>query len=201
MYQIAAQVALSMYTSGLAAKARLQEEQANAIAQADRRRLQFNRDQAAFLQNVNAAKRQETSEQFNIGLAAAEAEDNLKLVQAGSGLSGASINELDDEISRQVGADRIASHRNEIQTLDQLNQQRIGNNENRSIETNMARQITNPKNDIRNAAFAAGGQAIGSLDPKLFDTANFEKPGAQQPINQPVAFNSRNYYSGSTRIG
>lgn len=194
-------MALSIYSAAQASKAKAKQETQDAIARQERANLQFNREQQAYMQNVTATKRQETSDLFNISIAAAEAEDNLALATVGSGLGGASVNELNDEISRQVGADKIAVHRGTINQLDQLDQQRLGANENRTLEANQAKATTNVFKDIQNAAFGAGAQALGQLDPKLFDVGNFNKPSPSVPQNQLSAFNSRSYYGKSTRIG
>ena len=188
MYQIAAQMALSMYSSAQASKARAEEETANNVAQTEKRRLQFNRDQQAYLSNMTATKRQETSDMFNIGLAAAEAEDQLALSRAGSGLSGASINELDDDIARSVGADRVTAHRNSLNAQDQLDQQRVGANENRLIEAEQAKTSNNPSKDILNGALSTLGSQIGNINPAAFSAFNTqtvepEVPGKKTAVN------------------
>lgn len=139
MYQLAASAALSIYGASQAAKAQAEQATADNIAQAEKRRLEFNRDTQAYFQNMNSAARQNTADNFNIGLATAEAQDALALAKAGSGLSGASINELDDEISRGVGADRVAAQRSLIDAQDSLNRDRLNKNENRLISANQAR--------------------------------------------------------------
>lgn len=170
MYQLAASMGLAMVSAGLAAKAKAEEDLANNVAQTERRKLQFNRDQQAYLQNMGAAKRQATSDTFNINLAAAEAEDQLALSRAGSGLTGASINELDDEIARSVGADRVAAQRNLENTQDSLDQQRIGANENRQIEANQKRFLPNVGKDILMAGAGALGAGLPSLNAKSFSS-------------------------------
>lgn len=166
MYQLAASAALSIYGAAMTAKAQAEQATADNIAAQEKRRLEFNRDQQAYLMNMNAAAKQSTADNFNISLAAAEAQDQLDLAKAGSGLAGSSINELDDEISRSVGADRVSAQRSLIDSQDKLNQNRITNNENRLFQANQARSQDFTKG-ISNALIGAAAPLVG----KAFDNA------------------------------
>lgn len=118
MYREAGMAALSIWQATEAAKAKAKEEQANLIAQRQKDSINFNRQQQQYLMNrVNLGK-QKSVDDFNINIAAVEARDNLEMAKAGSGLSGASINELDSEIARGVNADRVAAKRRYEQGLD-----------------------------------------------------------------------------------
>lgn len=165
MYALAASAALSIYGAAKAAKAQAEEATANNIAATEKRRLEFNREQQAYMQNMNALSKQNTADNFNIGLAAAEAQDQLALARAGSGLSGASVNELDDEISRSVGADRVAANRAMIDGQDNLDRNRINANENRLLAANQSRSqdyTRGIKDSLLGAAAPFIGKAIDS---------------------------------------
>lgn len=162
MYQMAAQAALSIYGAAQAAKAQAEEDLANNVAQANKRKLEFNRDTQAFMQNTNALNKQDTSNNFNIGLAAAEAEDQLALASAGSGLGGSSINELDTEISRSVGADKVSAHRQLLDGQDALNRERINANENRTMDADQSR-AHDYSSGITNAIMSGAAPMVGKF--------------------------------------
>lgn len=197
---MAGMMAISMFSAAQASKAKAEEEMANNVARTEQRRLQFNRDQQAFLSNTLAAKRQETSDIYNIELAAAEAQDQLEMSRAGSGLSGASINELDDEVLRAVGADKVSAHRTSLMAQDQLNLQRTGANENRQLEANQARSSLDPARDIANAAIGSLGQGLATMAPSLeaFKTpeTSLPQPSKEQWLTQ----SSRKMYGKSAFI-
>lgn len=190
-------MAISMYSAAQASKAKAEEEMANNVARTEKRRLEFNRDQQTYLQNLSATKRQETSDLYNINIAAAEAQDSLAMARAGSGLSGASMNELDDEITRAISSDQISVHRGTMNAQDQLEQQRIGANENRQIDANQARTSSNPSRDIANAAIGSLGQGIASMDVGSL-SAFSTKTGTASKGN--MASNTRGMYSTSAFI-
>lgn len=138
-YALAGSMALNMWGAAQKSKAMAQEEAANIAAQREMDRLTFNRQQQQYMQQVVGIKQQETVDSLNIGIAASQAESQLSLHKAGSNLAGASINELDAEISREVHNDLMASQRQSDQALTNLDQERIQANENRQIKANMRR--------------------------------------------------------------
>lgn len=197
MYQMAGAMAISMYSAAQASKARAEEEMANNIARTEQRKLQFNREQQAYLSNIIATKKQETSDVYNINIAAAEAQDQLDMARAGSGLSGSSINELDDEVLRAVSADKVSAHRTSLMTQDQLDTQRISANENRQLEANQTRTSIDPQRDIANAAIGSLGQGLASMDPSklgAFTKGTGSAPSLPEPAkDQWITKNSRMY--------
>jgi hypothetical protein len=141
MYQMAAKAAkvgLDMYAAGEAAKAKQRQDMANAKLAMQARTTQGNREGQAFMTNMQNLKDQNTADNFNISIASATARDNLAMSTAGSGIAGASVDELSNQITRAVGADRVAAKRSMNSAQDAMNQQRIQSNENRIVEAENA---------------------------------------------------------------
>lgn len=163
-YALAAQAALSIWASTEASKARAANEIADIVAQRERDNLMFNRNMQAFFQNQTNLGKQKTVDDMNISLAAAEARDNLTMAKVGSNLSGPSMNELDNEISRGVNADKVAAQRSYEQNLDTLNQNRIAENENALFKAKQLRTTDyarETKNAVIGAAAPFAGKALG----------------------------------------
>lgn len=141
MYQMAAKAAkvgLDMYAAGEAAKAKQRQDMKNAQIAMTARTTAFNREGQAFMSNIQNLKDQNTADNFNISVAGAEARDNLAMATAGSGIAGASVDELSNQITRSVGADKVAAKRSMNSQRDAMNQQRIQSNENRIVEAENA---------------------------------------------------------------
>lgn len=196
MYQLAASAALSIYGAAKTAKAQAEQATADNIAAQEKRRLEFNRDQQAYLQNMNAAAKQNTADNFNINLAAAEAQDQLDLAMAGSGLSGNSVNELDDEISRSVGADRVSAQRNLIDSQDKMNQDRITKNENRLFQANQARSQDYTKG-ITDALIGSAAPMLG----KVIDNTVTAKSSGKANLPNDAKKVRYNYSGGQSIYG
>lgn len=162
MYQMAGAMALNMWGAGQKAKAMAQEEAQNIETQREMDRLTFNRQQQKYLQDTTNLRRQSTLDSFNIGLAAAQAEDQLALHKSGTNLTGSSMNDLDAEISRSVHADTMAAKRQEDETFTNLNQERIQANQNRQISADMRRPADYTQ--IMKSAFLQSAAAgLGSM--------------------------------------
>lgn len=119
-------------------KARQREEMRNAAIATQKRTVAVNRDTQAFLKNQQDLKDQNTSDNLNISLAQAQAMDDLAMSTAGSGLAGASVDELGDEIAREVGRDRVAAHRAFKSASDAARINLKQANENRVLEAENA---------------------------------------------------------------
>jgi hypothetical protein len=120
------------------------------------------RETQAYLQNVQALKDQNTSDNLSISMAEAEARDNLLMSTAGSGIGGASVNELNTEISRSVGADRVAAKRNMSTQRDSMNLQRKQTQENKVREAELA-QAYNPRDDLSGALLDSVGKGMSVM--------------------------------------
>jgi hypothetical protein len=141
MWQTAAKVGrvgLDMYAAGEAAKAKQRQDMANAKLAMQMRTTAGNREGQAFMSNVQSLKDQNTADNFNISVAGMQARDNLAMATAGSGIAGASVDELSSDITRSVGRDKVAAKRNLDVQRDAMNVQRIQNNENRIVEAENA---------------------------------------------------------------
>lgn len=158
MYAAAAQMGLSMFMAGQQAKATQQAELEAMKISGQQRTIAFNRETQAYSQTLQSLKDQSTADNFDISIAQAQAQDKLAMQTAGSGLSGASVDELDDEIQRAVSSDRIASQRNLDATKQNLDQERKMNNENRVFEASHIK-ATDHSGDILNAGLSAFGNS------------------------------------------
>jgi hypothetical protein len=158
-YAKAAGAALKIWGAAKQAKALAKEQAANIEAERHMERLAFNRRQQKFLQDTTNVLRQQTMDKVNIRVAAAEAQDELELHRAGTGLAGASMNELDGQIARGAHADMVAAKRNADESLTNLNQERIQQNENR-IQTTKQRQVADYRRMIGTAMISAAGDAL-----------------------------------------
>lgn len=161
-YKIAAKTAklgLDMYAAGEAAKAKQRMDIRNAKIATEQRTTAFNRETQAFQQNMQALKDNNTAENFSISVAEATARDNLLMSSAGSGIAGASVDEISNEISREVGRDRVAAKRNLTAARDAANQQRIQTNENRTVEATNA-YVHDYTEDLKGALFQSVGSAL-----------------------------------------
>jgi len=141
MYQMAAKAAkvgLDMYAAGEAAKAKQRQDMANAKLAMQMRTTAANREGQAFMANIQNLKDQNTSDNFNISVAGMQAQDNLAMATAGSGIAGASVEELGADITRSVGRDKVAAKRTLDVQRDALNVQRKQSNENRIVEAENA---------------------------------------------------------------
>ena len=154
-----ASVALGVFAAGEAAKASQRNDMRQAEISQQSRKMAFNRESQAYLHNMNRLKEQNTSDNFNISVAEATARDQLAQATAGSGLAGASIDEMDSEITRGVAQDRVARERDMKSSRDAMNQERIQANENRVIEAeNMGVQDYN--GELTGALFSSVGSAL-----------------------------------------
>jgi hypothetical protein len=158
-YAKAAGAALKIWGAASQARALAKEQAANIEAERQMERLAFNRRQQKFLQDTTNVLRQQTVDKVNIRVAAAEAQDELELHRAGSNLTGASMNELDGQIARGAHADMMASKRATDESLTNLNQQRIQQNENR-IETTRQRKVGDYTSIIKSAMIGAAGDLL-----------------------------------------
>lgn len=154
--------ALDMFAAGEAAKANQQRDMANASIAAQARKVSANREGQAYMANQQALKDQNTSDNFNISIAEAGARDNLDLAMAGSGIGGASVDQISSEISREVGRDRVAAKKAMQVQQDAMNQQRIQSNENRIVEAENA-YVHDYTEDLKGALFQSVGKAATNL--------------------------------------
>jgi hypothetical protein len=162
MWQTAAKVGkvgLDMYAAGEAAKAKQRQDMANAKLAMQMRTTAGNREGQAFMSNVQSLKDQNTADNFNISVAGMQARDNLAMATAGSGIAGASVNELSSDIARSVGRDKVAAKRNLDVQRDAMNVQRIQNNENRIVEAENA-YVHDYTSDLQAALLNSVGGAM-----------------------------------------
>ena len=150
-WQYAAMVGINMYTAGLQAKEQIRAEGAQNALRAEQRRLETNRETEAALFNIQSTKQQELSDTMNIELAAARAEDEALIATAGSGLSGASIDDINAEIQVEVNKDKVKTQREASQRINEITSNLRYSNENRNIESSYARINTNALRVIQNA--------------------------------------------------
>jgi hypothetical protein len=154
--------ALDMFAAGEAAKANQRRDIANAKLAQQARKISFNRETQAYMHNMQSLKDQNTADNFNISVAAAEANDNLAMATAGSGIGGASVNELSTSIAREVGRDRVAAKQAMQSQKDASNQQRIQSNENRVIEASNE-YVHDYSQDLKGALYQSVGKAAASI--------------------------------------
>ena len=157
--KMGAGVALQMYAAGEAAKASQRNDMKQAEIAQQSRKLAFNRESQSYLHNVNRLKEQNTSDNFNISVAEATARDQLAQATAGSGLAGASMDEMDTEITRGVAQDRVARDRDMKASRDAMNLERIQANENRTIEAENA-GVHDYAEDLKGALYSSVGSAL-----------------------------------------
>lgn len=161
-WQYAAMVGINMYTAGLQAKEQIRAEGAQNALRAEQRRLETNRETEAALFNIQSTKQQEMSDSMNIELAAARAEDEALIATAGSGLSGASIDDINAEIQVEVNKDKVKTQREAAQRINEITSNLRYSNENRNIESSYARINTNARKVIQNAGLNSLGSVANS---------------------------------------
>lgn len=154
--------ALDMFAAGEAAKANQQRDIANAKIAAQARKVAANREGQAYMANQQNLKDQNTSDNFNISIAEAGARDQLAMATAGSGIGGASVDQISTEISREVGRDRVAAKKAMRVQQDAANQQRIQSNENRIVEAENA-YVHDYTEDLKSALYQSVGKAATNL--------------------------------------
>ena len=162
MYQAAAKAAkigVDVYAAGEAAKAKQRMDIRNAKIATEQRTTAFNRETQVFQQNMQVLKDNNTADNFNISVAEASSRDNLLMSTAGSGIAGASVDEISNEISREVGRDRVAAKRKLTASQDAANQQRIQSNENRTVEATNA-YVHDYTEDIMAALYQSVGESL-----------------------------------------
>ena len=162
MYQAAAKAAkigVDVYAAGEAAKAKQRMDIRNAKIATEKRTTAFNRETQVFQQNMQVLKDNNTADNFNISVAEASSRDNLLMSTAGSGIAGASVDEISNEISREVGRDRVAAKRKLTASQDAANQQRIQSNENRTVEATNA-YVHDYTEDIMAALYQSVGESL-----------------------------------------
>jgi len=158
-FKMGGAVALQMFAAGEAAKASQKNDMRQAEIAQQSRKVAFNRESQAYLSNMNRLKEQNTSDNFNISVAEATARDQLAQATAGSGLAGASMDEMDTEITRGVAQDRVSRDREMKASQDAMNQERIQANENRIIEAeNMG--VHDYTEDLKGALYSSVGSAL-----------------------------------------
>lgn len=158
-YIAGASAGLKMYAAGEAAKANQKNDIRQAGIATQQRNVKFNRDTQAYMHNQNQLKDQNTSDNFNISLAEAQARSQLASATAGNGLAGASIDEMGDEITREVSRDRVTSKRQLQASQDAMNQERIQSNENRVVEAENA-YVHDYTEDLKGALYDSVGSAL-----------------------------------------
>lgn len=161
-WQYAAMVGINMYTAGLQAKEQIRAEGAQNALRAEQRRLETNRETEAALFNIQSTKQQEMSDSMNIELAAARAEDEALIATAGSGLSGASIDDINAEIQVEVNKDKVKTQREAVQRINEITSNLRYSNENRNIEASYTRINTNARRVIQNAGLNSLGSVANS---------------------------------------
>lgn len=161
-YAMAGSMALNIWGASQKAKAMAQEEASNIEAEREMNRLNFNRQQQQYAQQMSGLKQQQTVDSFNISLSSSQAEGQLALHKSGTNLAGASINELDAEISREAHADLMASQRQFNQASTNLNQERIQANENRQIQADQ-RKTADYTQLIKSAFLSSAASGLGKL--------------------------------------
>ena len=147
-YIAGAAAGLQMFAAGEAAKANQRNDIKQAEIAQQSRKVAFNRESQAYLHNMNRLKEQNTADNFNISVAEATARDQLAQATAGSGLAGASMDEMDTEITRDMKASR-----------DAMNQERIQANENRIVEAENA-GVHDYTEDLKGALYSSVGNAL-----------------------------------------
>lgn len=156
-----AKAGIGLYGAAAAVKAKQEEQMANAKIAQQSRNIGFNRDTQAYLTNLQNLKEQTTELNVNIELASAAAQDSARVSGAGSGISGASVDEVNTSITRAVGADKAAAAKNYANQKDAASMQLKQTNENRVREAELA-QVYDPRNDLGAAVFnAAASAAMG----------------------------------------
>ena len=161
-WQYAAMVGINMYTAGLQAKEQIRAEGTQNALRAEQRRLETNRETEAALFNIQSTKQQELSDTMNIELAAARAEDEALIATAGSGLSGASIDDINAEIQVEVNKDKVKTQREASQRINEITSNLRYSNENRNIESSYARINTNARRVIQDAGLNSSASVANS---------------------------------------
>lgn len=163
---IAGKIGLDLFAAGEAAKAQQANDIRNAQVAQTSRRIAGNRETQAYIQNIQNLREQNTADNLNVSLAEAKARDELAMATAGSGLAGASVDELSSEITRAVGRDRVAAKRSMDSQKDALNVQRIQSNENRIIEAQNT-YVHNYSEDLKSAALSSVGGQLENIGKAL----------------------------------
>lgn len=158
-YIAGAAAGLQMFAAGEAAKANQRNDIKQAEIAQQSRKVAFNRESQAYLHNMNRLKEQNTADNFNISVAEATARDQLAQATAGSGLAGASMDEMDTEITRGVAQDRVSRERDMKASRDAMNQERIQANENRIVEAENA-GVHDYTEDLKGALYSSVGNAL-----------------------------------------
>lgn len=156
---IAGKIGLDMFAAGESAKAQQRNDIRNSQIAQTSRRIAGNRETQAYVQNLQNLREQNTADNLNISLSEAKARDELAMATAGSGLAGASVDELSSEITRAVGRDRVAAKRSMDAQADATNIQRIQNNENRIIEAQNT-YVHNYSEDLKSSFISSVGSAL-----------------------------------------
>ena len=158
----AAKIGLATFAAGLAAKAKTENDIRNMKLAMEARRVASNRENVAFMQNMTALKEQNTSDNFNISVAALQARDQLAAATAGSGIAGQSVDDLSNQITREVGQDRVNAKRMFDAAKDAERQQLKMSEENRVLEARNQQAIDYTP-DITASFYSALGDEADNL--------------------------------------
>lgn len=152
-------IGLNMFAAGLQAKAQYAADKENSKTQQLQRRMAFNRDTEAFLNNAALVRQQQTLDTLNLALAGQKVEDELAIGMAGSGISGQSVSELQADVTRSMALDKVAIDRAAAGNLDSARAALRDRNENRLMEARMAR-TSDYHQGIQSAMFSSIGSAL-----------------------------------------
>ena len=166
-WQYAAQAGLAMFSAGMQAKEQLRAEGAHNALMAAQRQIAGNRETEATLFNIRGIKQQEVSDLMNIDKASLRAEDAALVAKANSGLTGASLDDIDGEILIDVNNDKVSAQRMAAQNLDEQTKSLRYSNENRVTEAINTKINTKPKAMIRNALLSSAGGSLTSAAAKM----------------------------------
>ena len=158
-YVAGAKVGLDVFAAGEAAKAQQKNDMRNAAIAQQSRKVSSNRETQAYLHNLQNLKDQNTSDNFNISLAEANARDQLAMATAGSGIGGASVDDIDTQITREVSRDKVSANRSFTASRDAADIERRQSNENRIVEAENA-YVHDYSQDIQNALFQSVGNNL-----------------------------------------
>lgn len=152
-------VGLQLFAAGLEAKAQFTADLENAKTQQVQRRIAFNRDTEAFLNNMSVLKKQKTADSLNLAMASQKVQDELTMGMAGSGFTGQSVSELEADMTRSFAQDQLAIDRAAEGTADAAKAGLRVRNENRVMEANMAK-TTDYTKGIQSALLSSVGSAL-----------------------------------------
>ena len=161
-----ASAAISLWSSFQKMEAQDKELAANIKAEGEKRKLESKRKFQSFMLNTSRVQDQRALDTINTRIAASRAEDELELYKAGTNLSGASIDELDNKIQRDAHRKRQEFKREAAAKQTQLRQNLEQRNAN---DVATAGQARGTPNQTASAFINAAGAGLRAGGPDLFN--------------------------------